>query len=119
MIAKHKALIAFALALALLAGVGFLLRDAYSSGYDAGVSHQLAEQAAQVALHIEAERDLRRQLIEARAKTEVIYRDRIETIRVAGDPSGCAGTAIPDERLRLLDPEPGDTATGPVPDDGL
>lgn len=39
---------------------------------------------------------LMQQLQDAQAKREVVYRDRIHTVEVAPDPSGCLDAPVPD-----------------------
>jgi len=49
------------------------------------------------------EAELINQLEAAKHDREIIYRDRIKTVKVAADPTGCADTRMPDgilERVR-------------------
>lgn len=110
-----------ALLLGGLAGVGWKLYDA---GYTAGANAVTVAYAQAMAAAQEKEQDDVKEIIKWREKRVVVYRDKIEEIKVAVDPTGYLDLDLSDVGLGGLlrassdSPGPGDDdAPGDTPVD--
>ena len=82
-----KAIIVGVLLLA-MAGIAWQIHDA---GYQAGVDSEKAASGLAVAQAQSREVIKVKEVILWKEKIKVVYRDKIKTIRLAADPTGCLG----------------------------
>ena len=73
--------------------------------FDAGRNSILSNQAELLKEKDRKIVKLQQELENETGKVRTVYRDRIQTIRGAADPSGCADTDLPPEFLQQLEPE--------------
>ena len=69
--------------------------------YNAGISHERAEQAANREKEAKKDEAKVEKVIEYRDKIKVIYRDKIKLIKSAKDTTGCADTKLTDMGFSL------------------
>ena len=71
----------------------------YHMGYTAGADAVTSAYAESMAIAQEKEKDNVKEIIKWKIKKEVVYRDRIKTIKIADDPIGCLDADLSDAGL--------------------
>jgi hypothetical protein len=79
-----------------------LLGGGAYGGYQYATKKARAEQVDAVTAYVDALRDMQNELAEERRKIKVEYREKIESVHTAPDPTGCLGTTIDPGVLQQL-----------------
>ncbi len=87
---------------ALLALLGLGISSAWDAAYQSGIDAERSRRATAAAESRTAEQVEVREIIKWRDKERIIYRDRIQTIHTAADPTGCLDTDLRDAGLGFM-----------------
>jgi hypothetical protein len=79
-----------------------LLGGGAYGGYQYATKKARAEQADAVTAYVDALADMQKRLDEERRNIKGKYREKIEYIHTAADPTGCLDTRVPDDILQQL-----------------
>jgi len=85
-----------------LVAVLIALAGAAYGGYREGVKHEQGRAAIERESALSEQADALRKHYENQKNVEVVYRDRIKTIKEAADPSGCADADIAADIINSL-----------------
>ncbi len=89
----------FIVALVLITGTVWKIHDV---GYQSGVNDEKVKTAAAVAGSIKEDENDVKEIIKWKERERIVYRDRVKTIRLAADPTGCLDHDLRDVGLDSL-----------------